>query len=355
MKEAMLVIDDSAAARRRAPLLALALALAIAGLVALTAAPSALAKFDPHDFDVRVEMAPEIENSEPECTSDGDRMRCTSAFEFSQIGKSFEGTVRHRVTDLSGTISMTCDQDMRQRTTFSMSTSDPSDRRIEEFDGAGRMACSWMMDFREGTTLAGVVEGSFTMGIVDAARGIVYHRGNFSVDVVSGTGEFADMVGKGTFDEYEEFNMLEGPGGGPDGPPPPDGEGPPPPDGEYSTRSAARAAAEEGDGGNMKLRLRRGRARTALVLPRRLDRGDKRALRVASARGSTCRGVASKGKRRVDLGKARDSSGNGEVRFRGSLARKLGKGSWKVRVKCSYRSKGKVKRAVPAARKVRIA
>ncbi len=55
-----------------------------------------------------------------------------------------------------------------------------------------------------------------------------------------------------------------------------------------------------------------------------------------SAPGSTCAALASGGAKRVDLGRARDLNGDGQVVFPGRIAGTLGPGAWRLEARCSY-------------------
>lgn len=338
--------------------LALAALVAAALFAAIGAGPARAADFDPHAFEVNVEMGPgEDDFVEPDCVPAGeDRMRCTMDMTFSEVGGTHRGTVTHIATGLSGRIEVTCDMEMRQHMVMMMDSS--GNQTLEEFSGGGRMACNWFMDYEGDTSLSGVIRGDMDMYVVDYDTGTVAFTGRMSVEVVAGTGEFADVFGGGSWTEHDEFSVFGGgpDGGGPDGGPGGDPEGEGPGEGDYpdggppSARgSAAGSLPQAGEDGAMNLRLKKGRARTRIVSPAKvLKRGDRNTrLRVVTARNASCVAGATDGDKRVKLGKARDRDGNSEVRF-GPLARQLDPGKWKVNVVCKYPSDGKTVRAAPA-------
>lgn len=344
------------------PRIALIVALATALFAGLTAAPAVAANFDPHAFEVDVEMGPgEDDFAEPDCVPAGEgRMRCTMDMAFSEVGGTHTGSVTHIATGLSGRMRVVCDMEMRQHMVMLMSSN--GDQTLEEFSGGGRMACNWFMDFERDTSLSGVIQGEMDMYAVDYEEGIVAFTGRMSVEVVSGTGQFADTYGGGGWTEHDEFSVFGGPEGGPGGGPGEDGDGygddgEYPEGGEqYARRSAAAQRPQAGDDGAMQLRLKKGRARTRIVSADRvLKRGDRSSrLRVATARDASCVATATDGEERVKLGRARDADGNSDVVFKAPLARELGPGSWKVSVACSYRKDGKRILAAPASEKFTV-
>lgn len=280
----------------------------------------------PQDFEVQVNPFPDMgQDVSPKCgvRADGS-YGCTIDIDKVIWGESAQGTVRHTGLDLSGTISMTCDADFHMHMAMALSLSGGT-TTIEDVDGSMQMSCAWLMDFGS-STMSGTIAGKGTMTEVTGTDRMLIDM-SFEVNVVAGTGEFADQVGSGSWTEQQEQTMSGAAGGG--------GQTPP----AMASRVLATAAADDGA---MSLNLRKGKARAQIVeLSRTQVRDDKRVLRVAVVPGASCRATATSGSRSKALGRASDSGKKGLVTLSAASLGKLSKGTWKVKVGCSYKSGGK--------------
>ncbi len=321
-----------------------ALAATILTLAGLAAQAAPAAGFDPGDFDVQIDMGMDGPNGAPNCRDDGSGGQvCTTSQEMSASGRAAKGTVRNTSRNLSGSIEMVCDLSMRVRVEVRIPRSG-SAAKMTEFGGGGDMRCSWSMDFGGGTTLTGTITGEMKQGLASATTG--YSQAHFSVTVVAGAGEFAGYVGSGTWDERDEFPLMNDAPSGPQagsGPPPgaaPPAPASPPPSTAPSgtTRSLASVVVAAKKDGAMKLKLRKGKPIARIVAPApKLSRTDTRTvLRVVTAPGATCTASARSGAAKVALGTAVDTDRNGAVAFTGKLASLLKPGAWKLSASCTY-------------------
>lgn len=306
------------------------------------------AAFEPQDFDVELDMGGMDQPQQPDCTpqSDGTQL-CTVDFTFVKSGMDSKGTVTQRSTGDDGTIEVSCDINMEMHMAMRTPAMGgmPS---VERFDGSGQQSCAWHMDFGEDTTLTGKLAGSMRMSLVDSATGTVEISTDFRVEVVAGTGRFADQVGTGTFSETRRESIMQGgPGGPPGGGPPPGG----PPAGPASLASTGPGALEKGS--SMNLKLRKGKPSAKIVYPARtLQSNDGSPLHVVTAPGSRCTASAKKGRKRIKLG-SDTADAEGDVTIADKLAKKLGKGKSTISVSCAYKT-GKAKGLAKAGAKVTV-
>lgn len=276
--------------------------------LSLLGATASAAGIDPHDFEVNLQGGPQPEIAPtPQCTTAADgTMTCTAAGSYTSSAKHMTGTVRERSSGRSGAIETTCDFSMSHRQTVQIAPGGSPE--MTEFGGSGSQRCSWHMSFPDGS-LTGTLVGEMRMEL--AGPGRARFSGRMTVEVVAGTGAFADRVGTGTFEETEEFSL--------------------------GSRSLAQALAAR-DGSRMSLRLRPGKPRARIASPGpRLAAGTDGGLRVVSAPGAACQASAVRAGRRVALGLARDADRDGLVVVTRKLRAKLTRGTWTLTASCAYR------------------
>lgn len=330
-------------AARRLSLGLLALSL---GASLLAGGASARSFVDVKNFDVQLTGASGFGGAElgerPSCQSAGDALVCSLLISHSENGVAMSGTVTAKAEALSGSISTTCDMTFNQTVRLQVSGASVT---LLQFSGGGTQTCSWYMSFSEGSTMSGTFAGTMEMGKVSDTS--VYERGRMTVTVVAGTGRFADQIGTGSFDEYNEV-PLGGLGLGtavedaaPSTTQPPatcfDPSGNPAPC-PVETVAIVRmlSAVSAKPASRMRLVLRAGKPLARIVAPRTVKRSSDALLRVVSAPGSTCSALARSGAKRISLGGARDLKGHGEVVFPGRFASKLAAGAWQVQTSCSF-------------------
>ncbi len=292
------------------------------------------------DFIVNMEIAPPVSDDpdEPDCKQTDRGMECTSTFSFDSSGKG-EGTSVYTKPDpdVAGTIEM--DYKMwfsGSMTTLSDSSGGPGQSPVPiASSGEGAMDGSWRMDFPsssdhpDGSALRGVIHGDQSQALIPGTS-TVRMTNKMKVDAVGESGIFEGKVATGSWTETEEFDMF---GDGPGGPPSKD-HGP-----EGEAKSASLNASEEG--ASMKLKLRNAKGAKAYIsdLPSKLHKKDARKAAVSAAKGSSCKLVATQGKKKKSLGKAKANS-KYRAQFKVKVVKKLKSGKWKLRATCK---KGKKK------------
>jgi hypothetical protein len=248
---------------------------------------------DPHDFEVNVDYKPDLAIAAlPTCTPAG---VCTSEFTYSESGRSLSGTGRRISTGQEGTFRTTCDWSLPLRAVFV-----PKGIAVEEFrelSGSGSQACSWAIQLASGT-LSGDMSGAVAVSLAGPLTAL--YEAMMTVRVVGGTGEFAGLVGGGTYTHSQEV-PLSAPSG----------------------RSLAAAA-----GSQLDLTLRKGKPAA------RVWATD--ALRIVTVAGSSCRTTARKGRKTVRLGSARDGDRDGLVLVLGKLRPRLTLGRWTIKSVCTH-------------------
>ncbi|HET7568127.1 MAG TPA: hypothetical protein VFJ91_09065 [Gaiellaceae bacterium] len=252
-------------------------------------------------------------------------VRCPFSYAYRQSGVTMNGTASWPSEGQSGSFTMTCDFDISVSgsATVSVDAAGQAGDPAFTFDGSGRQPCSWALTFPKGT-ISGTLDGNETMGLKDASTG--YFRGEFSVSVVSGSGDYERATGSGTFVQYEEFAFA--------GKTPPGGMPTIPTGGEppHPLRQLQRAAPAEGS--RFELTLRTGAARVVFVVPPHVTATGSYALHLVTAPGARCSASATQGKKKTSLGTA-TAGKTGSAVFPGKLGAKLKSGSWKVTAVCT--------------------
>jgi hypothetical protein len=162
------------------------------------------------------------------------------------------------------------------------------------------------------------MSGDGSLALAGPASGA--YTGTLKVVAGVGTGEFAGLVGNGSFTHRQDFAVpLTMPIG--------------------SLPFALTAATSEPS--SLQLSLRKGKPLALVAAPGvRLSAKTDIGLRVVSALGSSCAATARKGTRSVRLGPARDGNRDGLVIVVPRLRPKLAPGRWTIAVKCTYRIGG---------------
>ncbi len=267
------------------------------------------------------------------------------------------GTATWTSKNLSGALTATCDYNIaiHGKVTTNVSATGSTSSPVFDFGGSGSQACSWTITF-SGSTLTGTMTGVLTFGQADATTGSF--KGNFTVNVVSGTGLFAGAVGSGSFTENETMDLagkapagslpsqaeiaaLAAAGSAGSGAPSsiPSGSIPPgvsiPAGVSIPTSKTVRHLAAATPGSAMRLKLTKGASRATVVIPKTVSASGSYALHVAAAPGSACIASATKAGTSVDLGRA-TASKTGAAIFPGKLGTKLKTGTWKLAASCAF-------------------
>ena len=304
-------------------LLAVALAALLAGTAAGRSAPVRAAAI-PYDFQIEVTAGippVQLDTLPPKCSApDADGVyTCTSRGSAAAVGLPLAGVVREASTGRSGTLDAVCRWDGRRDTrgnTFEATVRATSLTSMELTALAGYESqdCSWRVTVGA-SSIAGMMSGGGYLSPAGPATGS--YSGTLAVFVSGGTGEFAGLVGSGTYAHNQEFPIP------------------------FPTpfRRVAAAAVEPS---RLQLSLHEGKARVLVSSPAKtLTKATDSGLRVVSVPGASCKAVASKGTRRVKLGPVRDSNRDGLVVVASKLRPKLAPGRWSIAVSCAYTAAGK--------------
>lgn len=250
---------------------------------------------------------------------------CPFSYDYRKSGVTMNGTASWPSQGQSGSFAMTCDFDISVSgsATVSVDATGTSGEPTFTFSGSGRQPCSWALTFPKGT-ITGTLDGNQTMGLKDASTG--YFRGEFTVSVVSGSGDYAQATGSGTFTQYEEFSFA--------GKTPPGGMPAIPTGGEppHPIRVLAGAVVEESS--RLQLTLRTGATRVLFVVPPHVTAKGTYALHLVTAPGARCSASAKQGTKKANLGKA-TADKTGSVVFPDKLGATLKSGTWKVTATCT--------------------
>ncbi len=285
---------------------------------------------------------------------------CPFDYKYAQSGAAMSGTATWAAKNLSGPFTATCDYDVAIHGKVSVDVSAAGAvSQAFDFGGSGSQACSWTLNL-SGATLTGTLSGVLTFGQADATT--ASFKGDFTVNVLSGTGQFAGAVGSGSFTENETMDLA---GKAPSGAIPsqsqiaalaaasgsagssssiPSGAIPPgvtipagvsvPPGVTIPTSKTVRHLAAATPGSAMHLKLSKGTPRATFVIPKTITASGTYALHVAAAPGSACTATATKAGSSIDLGKA-TASKTGAAVFPGKLGAKLKAGSWSLATSCT--------------------
>lgn len=317
--------------------------------LAVVPAVSVADELKPENFDVKgADMMPVLKENTPSCRAGLDgTARCTLLLDSDQAPKASEkGYAKDRSTGEEGDFYITCST--VQSGTATYDTSDEAGavpHEIVDVSGKRYQACSWQMDFTEsGSSIIGTVEGDYTLSAsICGTQPAIAASADVKVHVITGTGRYADMTGDSTLATSDRPFSVELLGGGKEcGMDGSQNSGDPQP-------QQATASATSDESQPWQLKLRKGKLKPRVLVPSRFDASQSVALRVVSAPGSQCQ--ASAGQR--SLGSATDKSGRGEARFSGSLGKKLGSGTWKLKISCTAKIGGKSKTA-KASKTVKI-
>lgn len=253
----------------------------------------------PHDFDITLTTDVPRVGAVPKCSpADANGVSsCTAQGKVSQAGFAVSGTGRERSTGRAATWTASCDVTMDFRTAFTV-VNQPFDLKLTELGGTTSETCSWRVQTAQGSVV-GTLRGGGDLTLTGPLTALF--SASTAVSIAGGTGEFTGLVGGGSFEHRQEFNLLQAVGT----------------KGLRETRPVS----------VLRLVLRKGAAR---VLIQRATAKD--GLRVVAQPGSTCSAVAARAGKRVSLGKAGDPNRDGLV----VIARKLrlAKGVWRVTVTC---------------------
>ncbi len=301
------------------------------------------------DFIVNMEIAPPVsdEPDDPDCKQTDRGMECTSKFGFDSSGKG-EGTSVYTKPDpdVSGEIEMLYKMWFSGSSIMLVDPSGGRDQRPTPISssGVGAMDGSWRMEFPSssdhpnGSVLRGVIRGDMTQELRPGTS-IIEMTNKMKVEAVGESGMFEGKVATGSWTETEEFDMFgEGPGG-----PPSDDHGP-----KGAAGSASLNASEEGAA--MKLKLRNAKGPKAYIsdLPKKLHKKDERKAAVSAAKGSSCKLVATQGKKKKSFGKAKANS-KYRAQFKQKVVKRLKSGKWTLRATCK-----KGKKVAKAKKTLRI-
>lgn len=184
---------------------------------------------------------------------------------------------------------------------------------LTALSGSLRQWCNWEVSVGA-SAIAGSMYGGGSLSLAGPASGA--YTGTLSVSVAGGIGEFAGLVGGGSFTHRQDVPLSLG---------------------GYA-RSLAAARSEPS---RLQLSLRKGKPVALVVAPSaRLSAHTDAGLRVVRVPGSSCATTAQKGARRVSLGPARDGDRDGLVVVVPRLRPKLAPGRWAIAVTCTYRVGG---------------
>lgn len=246
---------------------------------------------DPYDFEVDVDYKPDLSVSpQPSCSPDGaGGLICDTEFPYVETGRSLTGSGRRISTGQAGTFRTTCDWSFSVHATFHVAGL--TDLTFRQLHAGGPQTCSWAIQLAGGT-LSGDMRGNATISL--AGPRTAQYSLAMTATVVGGTGDFAGLVGGGTYTHSETVPLA---------------------------LSGARVLAEAAKGSPLQLRLRKGKPVARLWA----GRGE---LRVVTVPGSTCRIRARKGARVV---RATVRDGNRD----GLLTRRLAPGRWTIVAACT--------------------
>ncbi|MEI8104751.1 MAG: hypothetical protein WCH31_02770 [Actinomycetes bacterium] len=264
-------------------------------------------------------------------------IKCPLEYSYRESGVTMNGSATWLSEAKSGTFAMTCDWDISVTgtVTVDVSATGVSGDQVISLAGIGSQPCSWAMAFGGGTALNGTLEGRSTIGLASPSTG--FFRGEFTVTVVAGTGDFARANGGGSFTEYQEFSFAgHTPAGAipstssiPSG-----GSIPSIPSGIPTGLPTGAMFGTLARSSAMHLHLKAGAPSVALIVPPHVTVGGSYALHAATAPGAACKAAATQGAKKVDLGKATAAKRNGNVLFPGHLGSKLRSGSWSLTASC---------------------
>ena len=282
-------------------------------------------------------------------------INCPFDYSYNQSAVPMNGTATWTSKNLSGSFQASCDFNVaiKGKAAVAVSATGSSSQTFD-FGGSGTQACSWTMSF-SGATLTGTLNGTMAFGQSDATTGTF--KGDFTVTVLSGTGQFQGAVGSGSFTENETMDLagkapagampsqseiaaMAAAGAASSGAPSsiPSGSIPPgvsiPAGVTIPTSKTVRHLSAAPAGSAMHLKLSQGVARATFVIPKTVASLSSYALHVAAAPGSACTATATKAGTSVDLGKA-TASKTGAAIFPGKLATKLKTGQWKLAASCT--------------------
>lgn len=239
--------------------------------------------------------------------------------------KNLTGAVRQTSTGRSGNMEALCrwSGDYRATTRVSLSPTMSPIVELTGLSGSVSQSCSWAVWIRHDDTgkvsgITGSMSGDGSLALAGPESGS--YTGTLKVFAGVGTGEFAGLVGNGSFTHRQDFTVpLSAPSG--------------------SLPFALTTATSEPS--SLQLSLRKGKPQALVAAPgARLNAKTDIGLRVVSALGSSCAATARKGTRSVRLGPARDGNRDGLVVVVPRLRPRLASGRWTIAVTCKFRVGG---------------
>lgn len=295
----------------------------------------------------------------PECDgTDEGGLLCTIMGAWSDTKAGFTGYVVDPATSQRAAFKATCAFDASTNIDFTISLPEQDGwlPQVDLVNSGGTIAvdCSWNLRApdKQHSVLSGRFHGSGPLESVDPANAVVRLSNNFIVEVLGGSGVYADEVGSGTFAGEVKFSLL-----GDTGELPIDFEvvslGEPEPGTVSGSRrpsataqsagasavavssaSAPASAAADDSMGSFDLALHSGKGGVRIVTPARVKRSQaKFALHAVTSPRASCKIAASRSGRTVGLG-TRRAGNDGLVAFPKDTGKKLDKGVWRVSTAC---------------------
>lgn len=284
----------------------------VAVAAVMVAAPVGGADVNPADFSVSITNGiPQPAIGLPSCSPPdaNGTLACTLDGTVSGTASALAGTATQLSTGRSGTLGAACDWSG----TFSATGTATSLTQVAatSLSGTVTQSCSWQVTVGA-STLVGTMSGSGALGL--AGPTAASYDGMLDVVVAAGTGEFAGVVGGGTFEHRQDFPLPL----------------------TLRVRSLLHAADQPS---SLMLTLTKGAPRALVASPgRTVSAATDSDLRVVSVPGSICSATARSGATTMSLGRATDKTGSGLVVVAPRLVSKLRKGTWTISVACTYRS-----------------
>lgn len=275
-------------------------------MISAVVAAAALAlgqQVDPHDFEVDVDIKPDVVvPATPSCVpAEGGGFLCTAQLTDTAAGKSVSGSARQVSTGKTGTFRMTIDWSLSLRAVVLVRNF--AVESFRELSGGGQHTASWSIETADGTYV-GDMRGTMRVSLAGPLTG--RYEGQLTVNVVSGPG---GVVGSGTFSHSQDFPLPT------------------------AARLLSLVAATPS---TLDLTLSPGKPRARIASPGSgLKRATDGGLRVVTVPGSTCKATARKGTRTVTLGSARDGDRDGTVVVVRKLRPRLTPGRWTIVATCT--------------------
>lgn len=270
---------------------------------------------------------------------------CPGSYSWSSSATPMTGTVQVVSTGQTGTIALKCDWNLTNTMTVAITFPPGSitpTTGVSGFSGTGGQACSWEIKVGS-STLIGTLVGTTLLEQVNPTTG--RFTGNLNINVVGGTGEYANAVGPGTFVQVQEFPFPTPtapplPSGGLPSGGLPSGGLPPGVNIPGLMRAMERGAVEAQAGSSMKMTLKTGKATGRFIVPSgKVTKTTKWKVHLAASPKSKCTITATKGKKTVTLARNRSTGTTGSIVGSGyapvRLAAAGGTGTWNLKAACT--------------------